>query len=247
MKGLLLKDIMLQKKQIIIAAAAAAGIAGFVILMILSVYYGNFRKVFLDQGWLEEQNIKRFLLLLSFAMAALCGYLATLSLNCFRYDEKADYGKISASLPVTAKDRIVARFGIYGMYLGSMIVLNLILQPIIYIVAKQPFGLDAVLSIGAGFTCYTILALICIPLMYRFGGNIQVLVNTVITIGACIILIQMIYYAADHNISADWIMYYIKTGRNILAVIFPVLLTVGIPLSAGISIRIQARRRNVLW
>lgn len=247
MKGLLIKDLMTQRKQMIMAAVGNVFVAGFMILVILSIYYGNIRSSLVSMSFFEKTSLRRIIWFLSFVLATAGGYTATLVTAAFVDDDKAGFEKVSGAIPVGARERVQARYLFYGLYLLLLLLVNLVTQPLLYWVAKMDMGVEAGLVILAGFSCCTLMVLIDMPLIYRFGTHVSTVVNMVFTIGICFLIFVGLNYCADSDISTSQLMQYFVVGRNILAFLFLVLLIVGIPLSGACSLYIQKGGKKQLW
>lgn len=238
MKGLFIKDIMTQKNRLITAVMVCIGVVAFAILIVLSMYYGNIHSMLKEEGFFETNTLRGMIMVLSFAIASVSGYLATMVTSAFNDDYKADFGKVSMTLPVSAAERVTARYLLYGVYLLLMVVLNLLLQPVFYMVAGVPFTGEAFIVIAAGFSLCVFLILLDMPLMYRFGAWIPSVMNVFLAIALCVLLAAGMNYMTETDIPVSEINTLFVTARNGLAILFPVLVVLGMPLSLLLSLRI---------
>lgn len=246
MKGLFLKDVMTQKGHLIAAAADCIGTVAFAVLVVLSIYYGNIHSVLEKEGFMEPATVKRLIMILSFGIAAISGYLTTMVSSAFVEDYKADFGKVIMSLPKSAKEWVMARYLLYGLYVLMLIGLNLLLQPLFYMVAKIPFNGKSLAIILAGFFWYIVLALMNMPLMYRFGTKISAIVNIMLNILLFVFLMTGITYITEKNIQVSELDCLFGTVRDCLAILFPVLVIFGVPLSLLCSLRVIKGGKNQL-
>lgn len=247
MKGLLLKDFMLGKKQFVNLSLFGIIMIGFGVLGVLSIYYGNFRSLIADIGISSPEGIRQVVLVYSFFLGCLAGNSAENANQVFQEDDKAGFGVVSGSIPISVEQRIGVRYLYYGIWLLSMLILNLIFQPIIYWTAGIPFNIEACLMIFSGMSIATVISLVSMPFIYRFGIKIRPLVSISILILGIVIVVFFLNGAIQQRISFDIIIYRIEICRNCLAALFWVLLLFGIPVSAVCSIGIQVRRKNQLW
>lgn len=247
MKGLLIKDFLLQMNLFIKMMIFIVVMVLFGILGILSIYYGNFHSDFEEMELLDSVSITRLLWGYSFILGVLSGSSAANANRIFKEDDRAEFGKISASLPVTVRQRVMARYLHYGIWLISMLILNLILQPIIYQVAGISYTWEACLMIFAGISLCTGMALINMPFMYRYGIKIEMLISVFLTMIGIVLVFVFLNHIIEHNVPIDTVVSWLAIGRNSLAVLFLILMIVGMPLSAMCSIGILERRKNQLW
>lgn len=247
MKGLLLKDFMLGKKQFLMLGLFEIIMVGFGVLGVLSISYGNFRALIADMGISDPEGIRQTVLVYSFFLGCLAGSSAENANLVFREDDKAGFGVVSSSLPISVEQRIWGRYLYYLVWLFSMLILNLIFQPIIYWTAGIPFTMEACLMIFSGMSVGTIISLVSMPFMYRYGIKIKPLVSIGILVLGIAVVVFCLKGVMQQGISLDIVVRWIEIGRNSLALLFWILVLFGIPVSAMCSIRIQVRRKNRLW
>lgn len=247
MKGLLLKDFMIQRNTFFKLLIFNVVMVLFGILGILSIYYGNFRSEFEEMEFLNPVSIERLLWAYSFILGTLSGSSAANANIIFKEDERAGFAGVSASLPVTVWQRVTARYLHYGIWLIGMLILNLVLQPMIYRVAGIPYTWEACLMMIAGISLCTGMALINMPLMYRFGIKVEMIVTMAVMTVVIALIFVFFHYIITDNVPLETVLQWLVIGRNGLAVLFLVLVVVGMPLSAICSIGIQKRRKNQLW
>lgn len=247
MKGLLLKDFMLGKKQFVNLLLFGIIMIGFGVLGVLSIYYGNFQSLIADIEISSPEGIRQVVLVYSFFLGCLAGSSAENANQVFQEDDKAGFGVVSGSIPISVEQRIGVRYLYYGIWLLSMLILNLVFQPIIYWTAGIPFNIEACLMIFSGMSIGTVISLVSIPFIYRFGIKIKPLVSISVLILGIVIVVFFLNGAMQQSVSFDIVLHRIEICRNCLAVLFWVLLLFGIPVSAICSIGIQVRRKNQLW
>lgn len=246
MKGLFIKDVMTQKKRLITAVMLCIGVVAFAILIVISMYYGNIHSMLEEEGFFETKTLRGMIMVLSFSIASVSGYMATMVTAAFNDDYKADFGKVSMTFPASVTERITARYLLYGFYLLLMVVLNLLLQPVFYMVARVPFTGESFVVIAAGFSLCVFLILLDMPLMYRFGVRIPSIMNTFSIIALCILFTAGANYVIEAGIPIPEINKLVIMARNGLAILFPVLVVLGMPLSLLWSLRILKGGRNQL-
>lgn len=247
MKGLLIKDFMLGKRQFIMIGIFEIIMIGFGVLGVLSIYYGNFHSLLANMGFTAPENIKRLVLFYSFFLGCVAGSSVENANYVFWEDDKAGFGVVSSSLPVSEEQRVGVRYLYYTIWLISVLAVNLMFQPILYWTAGIPFSIEACLMIFSGMSIGTIIALVSMPFMYRFGIRIKPLISIGIIVLGIIVIICCLNGIIQQEISFDLIDEWMETVRNSLAVLFWTLVVFGIPVSAMCSIVVQRRRKNQLW
>lgn len=247
MKGLLIKDFMLGKRQFIMMGLFGIIMIGFGVLGVLSIYYGNFHSLIADMGLTAPEDIKRLLLLYSFFLGCLAGSSVENANHVFWEDDKAGFGAVSSSLPVSEEQRVGVRYIYYTIWLISILAFNLLFQPILYWTAGIPFNTEACLMIFSGMSIGTIIALVSMPFMYRFGIRIKPLISIGIVVLGIVVVVYCLNRIIQQEVSFDIIEEWVETVRNSLAILFWTLVLFGIPMSAMCSIVIQRRRKNQLW
>ena len=114
MKGLVIKDIMCLKKQLTTFAFVIAGVVIISILYVLSSRFGNLATV--GEALLDENNNMSQIDVKNLGSMALVMFMLIPivsvgdMLNVFVADGKAGFFKVSASLPVSMKKRMLSRF-----------------------------------------------------------------------------------------------------------------------------------------
>ena len=114
MKGLIIKDIMCLKKQLTTFAYIIAGVVVISILYVLSSRFGNLAKAgvaLLDENNnMSQVDVKNLgsMVLVMFMLIPIVSVGDML--NVFIADGKAGFFKVSASLPVSMKKRMLSRF-----------------------------------------------------------------------------------------------------------------------------------------
>ena len=250
MKGLFLIDILTQKKQIIRSIMGIIGIAAFMILVILSIYYGNFRTALLNGGFLEGNALRNMIWIFSFGFAAFGGIMVNGVISAsFEEDENADFGKVCVSLPVSRKERVITKYLYYLSFLTLSFFLNYGLQRIMFAVAKTDYTLECFLIPLAGFSCFVLITLLDIPFIYRFGVKSRIVFweHIVLVVILSVLILVGMNFCMEHDVSAGQLLGVISGMINILAVLFPLSLFVGVPISALCSIQIQKKGRNCIW
>lgn len=250
MKGLFLKDILTQKKQIIRSILGIIGIGAVMILVILSAYYGNFRTALLNEGLLEGNALRNMIWIFSFIFAAFGGDMVNKIISAsFEEDENADFGKVCVSLPVGRKERVITKYLYYLGVLTLSFFLNYGLQRIMFAVAKIDYTLECFLILLAGFSCFILVTLFDIPCIYRFGAKSRIvfLEHIVLMMILSLLILVGMNFCVEHDVSAGQLLGVISGMINILAVLFPLSLFVGFPVSALCSIQIQKKGRNSIW
>lgn len=245
MTGLLLKDLMLHKKMLIRMALGYIFVGGFSVLVIMSMYYGNLKGVLMDLDIFNKHGISGVVLFISFCAALMGGYMATSVSALFTEDKMADFGKVSYSLPVSARDRIRARYGMYGICLGIMLVLNMVVQPFFYLVSNVLPDRNVFLTVLAGFFPSTVLFLIGLPFIYRFGPKSLTMINMLSVLIVGLTLLRWVDKLTSSLIPMEEALQTIIYARNVCAFLFVVVLVIGFPLSGAVSVQIS--RRKMLW
>lgn len=243
MKGLLLKDLMLHRKMLVRIVSGYMFTGGFAVLIVLSMYYGNLKGVLMQLDVFNRSGIQGMVSFVSFCVALMGGYMATSVSDLFTQDEKADFGKVLYSLPVGDRERIRARYGMYGLCLGIMLVLSAVILPVLCLVSGiSPDG-GVVLTMFAGFFPSTALFLTGLPFMYRFGAKAQTVVNMISLFIISMIFLHWIDRITGDIVSMEDVSRTILYIRNLCAFLFVVVLVPGFLLSGFVSMRIMRRNK----
>ena len=129
MKGLILKDLMCLRKQLTSFCFVMAGVLVASVMYVLSARFGNMAKI--GQELLKE-NASQVDVRNTGSMVLVMFMLLPIAsvgdmLYVFLADGKAGFGKVSASLPLPLKKRVLARFlTIYAMF-GIGVAVDLLL------------------------------------------------------------------------------------------------------------------------
>lgn len=247
MKGLFIKDVLVQKKQMIRSSLGTIAIAAFIISLVLGIYYGNFRNLLLEGGLLEGNAMEHIICFGSFVFALFGGIVVNSVISVsLEEDENADFGKVCVSLPVSRKERVITKYLYYLSFLILSFFLNYGLQQVIFAVAKIDYTLECFLILLAGFSCTILIALIDIPLIYRFGAKskIVILEHIVLVVILSVSVLVGMNFCMEHDVGVGQLLGVISGIINTLAVLFPVSIFVGFPISAFCSIRIQKKGVN---
>ncbi|MBP5554109.1 MAG: ABC-2 transporter permease [Lachnospiraceae bacterium] len=174
MKGLIIKDIMCLKKQLTTFVYVISGVVVISILYVLSSRFGNLAevgKVLLDENnnmtQVDVKNLGSMVLIMSMLIPIVSvGDMV----NVFIADGKAGFFKVSASLPVSMKKRMLSRFlTIYALFaIGAAvdIVLAMVLSSLTDIMGFGSF-LGIIVSSASLLSIYSaFLILYCVILGY---------------------------------------------------------------------------------
>lgn len=246
MKGLLLKNVMTQRKSIITSILFCFGMGGFFILVMLSVYYGNFHEMLTEQDFWSEVFIRRTAYVLAFTLAILSSSIAGMA-GVFREDMAADFGKVAVSLPVSISRRTMSVYVFYMGFLLLVFVCNLVVHPLFYKAAKVEITGKMFVLILAGFAINLFINLIDVPLVYRFGVRTAFVVNLALIIVCGIGSLRFMAEATDTSLHPEELVRSVDRLINGFALSVPGLLFVGVPLSFVASCSIQKRGRNQVW
>lgn len=244
MKGLLLKDLMLHRKMLRRIVFSYIFIGGFSVLIILSMYYGNLKGVLMNLDVFNRSGIRGMVFFISFCVALMGGYMSTSVSDLFTEDQKADFGKVSDSLPVSDRDRIRARYGMYGICLGIMLVLSAVILPVLHLVSGVSPDGGVVLTMLAGFFPSTVLFLTGLPFIYRFGTKFQTIVNMTSLLVIGLIFLRWVDKITANLVSMEDVSHTIMYIRNLCAFLFVVVTVPGFLLSGFVSIRIMRRNKR---
>ena len=130
MKGLVIKDLFCLKKRLTILCFAIAGVLVLSIMFVLSARFGNVAEA--GKHMLKDNDITAIdienlaVMVLAFFMLVPIATVGDMAMAC-DMDEKAGFCKVSASLPVSLKKRVLARyFTVIALYsISTLIVLSL--------------------------------------------------------------------------------------------------------------------------
>lgn len=126
MKGLVIKDLFCLKKRLTILCFAIAGVLVLSIMFVLSARFGNVAQAGKDM--LKDDNMTAIdvenlaVTALAFFMLVPIAAVGDIAMVC-DMDEKAGFCKVSASLPVSLKKRVLARyFTVIALYSISTLI-----------------------------------------------------------------------------------------------------------------------------
>ncbi len=243
MKGLLLKDLMLHRKMMRQMMLAYVFCGGFAVLIIMSMYYGNFKDVLMNLDIFNRSGIRDTVSFISFCVALMGGYMATSVSDLFTRDKKADFGRVLYSLPVSDRERISARYGTYGICLGCMLALSAMIFPVLCLVSGVSFDKDIVLTVLAGFFPGTIFFLTGLPFIYRVGTGARIIVNAASVLITGLVLLHWINTITGNSVPMEDVLHTVIRVRNLFAYLFVVMLVPGFLLSGFVSMKIMRRDR----
>lgn len=241
MKGLLLKDLLLMKKQILCMLLGILLMYSLGILVVLSIYYGNFRTV------LNDFSMDTLLLFMSGFMGILSGFLTSSFTLTFEEDRIADFFKVSCMVPVDNKGRILAKYILYASYIGIHLLTHSIMLPVLYAVAKRPLNSLAFFIILAVMSVSMVFLLIELPLIYRLGKRGTQIISAGGILLLCLLALWFLNHVLESNIP---LLVVTKKATQIITMagaLFPVILIAGFPLSGYFSWQIMEYRRNIIW
>lgn len=126
MKGLVIKDLFCLKKRLTILCFAIAGVLVLSIMFVLSARFGNVAEA--GKNMLKDNDITAIdienlaVMALAFFMLVPIAAVGDIAMVC-DMDEKAGFCKVSASLPVSLKKRVLARyFTVIALYSISTLI-----------------------------------------------------------------------------------------------------------------------------
>lgn len=126
MKGLVIKDLFCLKKRLTILCFAIAGVLVLSIMFVLSARFGNVAEA--GKNMLKDNDITAIdienlaVMVLAFFMLVPIATVGDMAMAC-DMDEKAGFCKVSASLPVSLKKRVLARyFTVIALYSISTLI-----------------------------------------------------------------------------------------------------------------------------
>lgn len=241
MKGLLIKDFLLMKKQILYMLLSLFMMYGLLILVVLSIYYGNFKIA------LNDFSMSSILLFMCGYMGIFSGFVTNSITLSYEEDQKADFFKVSLMIPVNNKGRIIAKYILLASYIGIHLLTHLILLPVLYAVAMLPLNYLAFPTIVTLMSVGTLLMLIELPLLYRLGKRGGQIINA----GAVLLLFPASFWfqhqVLDNNIPLSVVTETIQHGIAVAGIVLPFIILAGFFLSGYLSWRVMENRRNVLW
>lgn len=241
MKGLLLKDFLLMKKQMLSMLLSLFMMYGLLILVVLSIYYGNFKIA------LNEFSMDSILLFMCGFMGILSGFFVGSFTLTYEEDTMADFFKVSCMIPVDNRGRILAKYILFAGYIGIHLLTHLIMLPVLYAVAKLPLNTLSFLTILTLMSISILLLLIELPLLYRLGKKGRQIINT----GGILLLFPVFFWFQDHilesNLPLSVVTETLCHGITITGALFPFIVIIGFPISGYFSWRVMENRRNVLW
>lgn len=206
MKGLVIKDIMCLKKQLTTFAFVIVGVVVISILYVLSTRFGNLSDMgeeLLDANnnmtQIDVKNLGSMVLVLFMLIPIVCvGDM----LNVFIEDGKAGFSKVSSSLPVSLKMRMMARFltiyALAGLGVAVDTILALVLCTLTDIMSFGSF-LGVIISSASFLSIYSALVILyCVILGYGKEQFAQVFSLLTIIVFFVIVKFNSIKYVFVH-------------------------------------------------
>lgn len=206
MKGLIIKDIMCLKKQLTTFIYVISGVVVISILYVLSSRFGNLAEVgktLLDENnnmsEIDVKNLGSMVLIMSMLIPVVSvGDM----LNVFIADGKAGFFKVSASLPVSLKKRMLSRFlTIYALFaIGAFVdtILALVLSALTDIMSFGSF-LGIIVSSASVLSIYSALMILyCVILGYGREQYAQVFALLTIILAFVIIKFKSVKFVVIH-------------------------------------------------
>ena len=259
MKGLIIKDLMCIRKQAVVFAYIVTCVLVLSVMFVLSTKNGNIAKagqemlVENDMSDIDVKNLSTNVLILFLLLPiALVGDIASIIVA----DEKADFKKISTSLPITIEKRVLAKYltvcSMFGIGILVDVVISFILSILTDIISFKEF-------VGIILSAASILFLYCVlVLLYSFWLGMDKVglaqVCSIITIIAGFVIVKFNYlktvftqifsYEAtqeDVNFLTD-IMDFVKYKSYIVLIIA----IVAALISYGLSVVIAKRKRGII-
>ena len=259
MKGLIIKDIMCLKKQLTTFVYVISGVVIISILYVLSSRFGNLAEVgrtLLDENnnmsEIDVKNLGSMVLIMSMLIPVVSvGDM----LNVFIADGKAGFFKVSASLPVSLKKRMLSRFlTIYALFaIGALvdIILALVLSALTDIMSFGSF-LGIIVSSASVLSIYSALMILyCVILGYGREQYAQVFALLTIILAFVIIKFKSVKFVVIHVLgdgvgfdsSTFWkpLDYFREKGYVFLLIALLVSI-----FSYSLSLNIAERKRGVI-
>ena len=250
MKGLVIKDIMCLKKQLTTFAFVIAGVVVISILYVLSSRFGNLAKAgvaLLDENNnMSQVDVKNLgsMVLVMFMLIPIVSVGDML--NVFVADGKAGFFKVSASLPVSMKKRMLSRFlTIYTLF-GIGAAVDILLALVLSLLTDIMISCASLLSIHSA-----LVILYCVGLGYGKEQYAQVFSLLTILLSFVIIkfqsvksvFIQIFIKEQGFDSGTFWkpLDYFREKGY-----VFLIIALLVSALSYGLSLYIAERKRGVI-
>ena len=259
MKGLIIKDIMCLKKQLTTFAYIIAGVVVISILYVLSTRFGNLAKAgvaLLDENNnMSQVDVKNLgsMVLVMFMLIPIVSVGDML--NVFVADGKAGFFKVSASLPVSMKKRMLSRFltiyTLFGIGAAVDILLALVLSLLTDIMSFGSF-FGIIISCASLLSIHSALVILyCVGLGYGKEQYAQVFSLLTILLSFVIIKFQSVksvfirIFIEEQGFDSVtfWkpLDYFREKGY-----VFLIIALLVSALSYGLSLYIAERKRGVI-
>ncbi|OUM21511.1 ABC-2 transporter permease [Butyricicoccus porcorum] len=165
---------------------------------------------------------------------------AMFGIASFSYEENYHWNRYTASLPVSVRQLVLARYGSVSICVAAGIVASALLGIISFVAGHAAItGMDWLLMLIQSMLCAVLYMEILIPMMYRFGaekGRIVMLILFVALFAALSVVGTIAEEATMEQAAAlELSMKYITMGSA--AVVFALL-----PVSVSASVRIRAKK-----
>ena len=257
MKGLMIKDLMCLRKQMILFAYTVAGVLVLSVMFVLSARFGNIADA--NQAMMTENNLSdidiKNLSTLSLILFMLLPIAMVSDVTAiFRMDQKAGFGAVSSTLPLSANKRVMARyltvFIMFGIGVGVDIVISFVLSRMTNIISFADF-FGIIISAASLMSIYGALVIVfCFLFGYGKEDYAIVVSWAVILITAMLANIKkvkliFVSVKAGDSGSVDFFSGFINFIKYKYFVLFFIALIV-MTVSYFVSVEIAERKRSVV-
>ena len=257
MRGLIIKDLMCLRKQLIIFSYIVISVLVISVMFVLSSRYGNIARM--NEGMMIENNMSSVdvknlstmaLILFMLLPVATVGDAATI----FTEDGKAGFSKVSASLPLSVKKRVMAKyitiFAVFGIGVTVDLVISFVLSRLTDIISFADFG-GIIVSAASLMGIYGALVIVFCFLFGHGKENYAIITSWILIIMTAVLVnINKIRKLFSHseaedaesmNVFADFLDFLKHRSYVLLAV---ALITIAVSYFA--SVGIAKRKRGVV-
>ena len=196
MKGLIIKDLMCLRKQLIIFSYVVIAVLVISVMFVLSARFGNIALA--NESMMLENNISSIdiknlstwaLILFMLLPVAMVGDVATL----FTADGKAGFANVSAVMPLSISQRVLAKYltvtVMFGIGVCVDLVIAFILSRLTDIISFSDFC-GIIISAASLMSIYGALVIV-FCFLYGYGKEDYAILSTCVLMVATIILVNL--------------------------------------------------------
>ena len=255
MKGLLIKDLMCLRKQCLLFVFLVFAVFIVSIMFVLSVRFGNMARLAQTESGLEDEleMVSTFVLMLFMLLPiSMTGDITSV----FVADGKANFSRVSSSLPISIEKRLLSRYlmlgAMFGIGIGVDIVIAFILSLLTEIISFADF-FGIIISAASIMLIYSALAILfCLMLDYGKEAYAQSCAISTMMLGFYIFsykdinhLFTSIFLESGEEAVESSFFHFLDFLKYKSYVVF-IIAIVTVFLSYGLSLAVAKRKRGII-